>query len=118
MHVLSEGQRYKRHNGMVGRGLGLTREVVHALAGVPSLSAAASAVVLAGPRVAEVNLCLTVVPGEANGTAAAQAVDWVDGPEQNCVGRDEGRRTVELQHRHALHVVFARLPQADVVVEG
>lgn len=103
---------------MVREALELTRKVLHALACVPSFSAAAPAVVLAGPRVAEVDLCLTVVPGEANGTAAAQAVDGVDGPEQNCLRGDKGRRTVELQHRHALHVVFARLPQADVVIEG
>lgn len=103
---------------MVEEGLGLTCKVIHALAGVPSLSAAAPAIVLAGPRVAEVDLCLTVVPSEAKGTAAAQAVDGVDGSEQNCLRGDEGRRTVKLQHRHALHVVFARLPQADVVVKG
>lgn len=88
----------------------LTREVFQALAGVPSLSAAASPVVLAGSRVAEVDLGLAVVPSEAEWTAAAQAVDGVDGPKQNRVGGDEGRGAVELQHRHTLHVVFAGLP--------
>lgn len=102
---------------MVGM-VGLTRVVVHALAGVAPLSAAAPPVVLAGSGVAEVDLGLAVVPRESDGAAAAQAVDGVDGPEQDRVGGDEGGRAVELQHRHALHVVFARLPQADVVVEG
>lgn len=95
----------------------LTREVFQALAGVTSLSAAASPVVHAGPRVAEIDLGLAVVPGETERTAAAQPVDGVDGPKQNRVGGDEGRGAVELQHRHALHVVLTGLPQADVVVK-
>lgn len=41
----------------------------------------------------------------------------MNGPEQNRVGRDEGRRAVELQDGHTLHVVLAGLPQADVVVK-
>ena len=38
-------------------------------------------------------------------------------PKQHRVRRHEGRRAVEPQHRHALHVILARLAQADVVVE-
>ena len=95
----------------------LTCVVVRAGAGVSPLAAAADAVGAAGLGVAQVDLRLAVVPGEAGGAAAAQAVDGVDGPEEHRVRRDEGRRAVELQHRHALHVVLARLPQADVVVE-
>lgn len=95
----------------------LTGEVFQALASVAALSAAAAPVVLARPRVAKVDLRLAVVAGEADGAAAAQPVDGVDGAEQNRVGRDERRRAVELEHRHALHVVLAGLAQANVVVE-
>ena len=41
----------------------------------------------------------------------------MDGPEQNRVRGDEGRGAVELQHRHALHVVLTGLPQTDVVIK-
>lgn len=95
----------------------LTCEVLQALAGVPSLSAAAPAVVLARPRVAQVDLSLAVVPSKTDRTAAAQPVDGVDGPKQNRVRGDEGRGAVELQHRHTLHVVLTGLAQADVVVK-
>jgi len=95
----------------------LTGEVLQALAGVAPLAAVALAVVAAGAGVAQVDLRLAVVAREARGAAAAQAVDGVDGPEQHRVRRDERRRAVELEHRHALHVVLARLAQANVVVE-
>lgn len=75
-----------------------TCEVFQALAGVAALSAVAPAPVLAGPRVAEVDLRLAVVSGETERTAAAQPVDGVDGSEQNRVGGDEGRGAVKLQH--------------------
>lgn len=95
----------------------LTGEVFQALAGVASFPTATLAVVLTRAGVAQVDLRLAVVPGEADRTAAAQPVDGVDGSEQNRVGGDEGRGTVELQHRHTLHVVLTGLPQADVVVK-
>lgn len=41
----------------------------------------------------------------------------MDGSEKNRVGGDERRRAVKLQHRDALHVVLAGLPQTDVVIE-
>lgn len=61
-----------------------TREILQALAGVAPLPAAAPPVVLARPRVAEVHLGLAVVAREAQRAAAAQAVDGVNGPEQDC----------------------------------
>ena len=96
----------------------LTCEVVQTLAGVTALSAAAPPVVFAGSGIAQVDFGLAVLPSETHGTAAAKAVDGVDGSEQDGVGGDEGRRAVKLQHRHTLHVVLARLSEADVVVEG
>lgn len=72
----------------------------------------------AGLRVAQVDLRLAVVPGEAGGTAAAQAGDGVDGSEQDGVGGHKRRQAVKLQHGHALHVVLAGLTEADVVIEG
>jgi len=95
----------------------LTCEVFQALADVSALSAAAPPVVLAGPRIAEVDLGLAVIPGETDRTAAPQPVDGVDGPEQNRVRGDEGRGAVKLQHRHTLHIVLTGLPQADVVIK-
>lgn len=95
----------------------LTCKVIQALADVPSFSATAPPVVLAGPGVAEIDLRLAVVAGETDRTAAAQPVDGVDRPEQNRVRGDEGRGAVELQHRHALHVVLTGLPQTDVVIK-
>lgn len=95
----------------------LTCIVLEALAGVPPLSAPARAVSSAGLRIAEVDLCLAVVSSEASRTAAAQPGDGMDGSEQDGVRRDERRQAVELQHRHTLHVVLARLAEADVVVK-
>lgn len=95
-----------------------TCEVLLTLASVASLSAAAPAVVATRPRVAQIDLRLTVISGEAGGATAAEAVDGVYRPEEHGVGRDEGRRAVEAQHRDTLHVVLTRLPQADVVIKG
>lgn len=96
----------------------ITCVVLQALAGEASLSAATHSVRPAWFGVAEVDLRLAVVPREAGGTAAAQPGDGVDGSEEDGIRRDERRQAVELQHGHALHVVLARLPKADVVVEG
>lgn len=63
----------------------LTCVVLKALAGVASLSAATHTMGSAGFRVAEVNLCLTVVSREAGWTAAAQPSDGVDGSEEDGV---------------------------------
>lgn len=95
----------------------LTCVVVETLAGEAALVAVADAVSAAGFGVAQIDLRLAVVSREAERTAAAQACDRVDRPEQDGVGRHERRQAVELQHGHALHVVLARLAQADVVVE-
>lgn len=96
----------------------LTCVVLEALAGVAPLSAATHTVGSAGFRVAEVNLRLTVVSGEAGGTAAAQPGDGMDGSEQDGVWRNKRRQAVKLQHGHTLHVVLARLAKADVVIKG
>lgn len=95
----------------------LTCVVLEALAGVPPLSAPTHAVSAAGLRVAEVDLRLAVVSGEASRTAAAQPGDGMDGSEEDGVRGDKRRQAVELQHGHTLHVVLARLAEADVVVE-
>lgn len=96
----------------------LTGEVLRTLAGVPSFPGAALPVVLAGRGVTQVDLRLTVVSREARRAAAPQPRHGVNRPEQHRVRRHERRRVVEPQHRHALHVILARLSQADVIVEG
>lgn len=95
----------------------LTGEVFQTLAGVPSFSTAAATVIPARPRIAQVNLSLTVVAGEPSRTSAAQAVNGMDRPEEYRFRSYERRRAVELQHRNAFHIVLAGLPQANVVVE-
>lgn len=76
----------------------LTGVVLAADAGVASLSAGAHPSVQAGVGVTQVDLRLAVVAREADGAAAAQAGDGVDGPEQDGLGRDEGGGAVEAQH--------------------
>ena len=107
---------------LLSHGLGrrvarLTCVAFAADAGVPPFPAGADAPVQAGVGVAQVDLGLAVVPGEAHRAAAAQACDWVDGPEQDGVRGDEGGGAVEAQHGDALHVVLTRLAQTHVVVE-
>lgn len=63
----------------------LTCVVLEALAGVASFSAATHTMRSAGFRVAEVNLCLTVVSCEAGGTAATQPGYGMDGSEEDGV---------------------------------
>lgn len=96
----------------------LTSEVFVALAGVSTLTAPAPPVAATGAGVAEVNLGLAVVTGEARRAAAAQARDGVDGAKKDGVGGKEGRRAVELQDGDAAHVVLAGLAQTHVVIKG
>jgi len=101
-----------------GRLQTLTCEVLEALASVATLTTPAPAIGPTRVGVAKVNFSLTVVSSEAWWAAAAQARDGMDGPEQHRGGTNEGCRTVEPEHGHALHVVLAGLPQADVIIEG
>lgn len=96
----------------------LTSEVFMALAGVSALTAPASPVAAAGAGVAEVDLGLTVVTGEARRAAAAQARDGVDRAKKDGVGGEERCRAVELQDGDAAHVVLAGLAQTHVVIKG
>lgn len=68
-----------------------TCEVLKALTAVAALSTPAPTIGTAWAGVAEVNLGLTVVAGEARWAAAAQASDGMDGPEEHCGRADEGR---------------------------
>lgn len=95
----------------------LTGVVFTADAGVPSLSAGAHPPIQAGVGVTQVDLRLAVITRESNWAAAAQACDGVDGPKQDGGRGDERGGAVEAQHGDALHVVLARLTQANVVVE-
>lgn len=91
--------------------------VLKALAGEASLLAATHTVSSTRFGVAEIDLSLTVVSSEACRTPASQPRDGVDGSEEDGVGRDKWSQAVKLQYRHTLHVVLARLAEADVVIK-
>lgn len=95
----------------------LTSVVFTADAGEPSLSACTHATIQTGVGVAQVDLRLAVVAREANRAAAAKSCDGVDGAKQNGGRGNERGGAVETQHRDALHVVLAWLPETHVVIK-
>lgn len=95
----------------------LTSVVFTAGTGEASLSASTHATVQTGVGVTQVDLRFTVIAGEADWAAAAEACDGMDGTKQNGGRGNEGGRAVEAQHRDTLHVVLARLSETHIVVE-
>lgn len=86
--------------------------------GEASLPAVAHATVQTGVGVTQVDLRLAVIAREADRAATAKACDGVDGTKQDGGRGNEGGGAVEAQHRDALHVVLAWLPQTHVVIKG
>lgn len=95
----------------------LTCVILSADARIASLPASADSSVHAGIRVTQVNLDFAVISSKSSRTAATQACDWMDGPEECGWGGDEGGGAVEAENADALHVVLTRLAKAHVIVE-
>lgn len=95
----------------------LTCVILSADARIASLPASADSSVHAGIRVTQVNLDFAVISSKSSRTAATQACDWMDGPEECGWGGDEGGGAVEAENTDALHVVLTRLAKAHVIVE-
>lgn len=76
----------------------LTGVVFTADTGIASFSAGTHSAVQAGVRVAQVDLCLTVIARKAHRAPAPQTSNRMDWPEQDGGRRDEGGRAVKAQH--------------------